>query len=74
LAFEKPVFPIAELSEPPQLDHGRIDRRRIAILPVEALGEDIRGEWPTIGRIARITRVRKPVGDGRIARRWRKGE
>jgi len=74
LAFEKPVFPLAEWSEAPQLDHGRIDRRHIAILPAEALGEDIRREWPTIGCIARVTRVREPVGDGRIARRWRKGK
>jgi len=71
-ALEKRAFPVVEWSEPPQLDHGRIDRRRIAIPPAEALGEDIRREWPTIGRIARVPRMREPVGNGRIARRWRK--
>jgi len=71
-AFGEPVFPLVEWSGSPQADHGRIDRRHIAVLPAEALGEDIRMGWPAIGCIVRVTREREPVGDGRIARRWRK--
>jgi len=63
---------LVEWSESPQAGHGRVDRRRIAVPAAEALGEDTRREWPAVGCIVRVTREREPVGDGRIARRWRK--
>ena len=67
-AFTEPVFPLAEWHEPPQFGHGRIDRRHIALLPVEALGEEMRKSWPTIRFIARLERRRDHVRRGRVTR------
>ena len=60
-AFTEPVFPLAEWHEPPQSGHGRIDQRHIALLPVEALGEEMRKSGPTICFIARLERGRDHV-------------
>ena len=67
-AFTEPVFPLAEWHEPPQSGHGRIDQRHIALLPVEALGEEMRKSWPTIRFIARLERGRDHVRRGRVIR------
>ena len=67
-AFTEPVFPLAEWHEPPQSGHGRIDQRHIALLPVAALGEEMRKSWPTIRFIARLERRRDHVRRGRVTR------
>ena len=67
-AFTEPVSPLAEWHEPPQSGHGRIDRRHIALLPVAALGEEMRKSWPTIRFIARLERRRDHVRGGRVTR------
>ena len=67
-AFTEPVFLLAEWHEPLQSGHGRIDRRHIALLPVEALGEEMRKSWPTIRFIARLERRRDHVRGGRVTR------
>ena len=67
-AFTEPVFPLAEWHEPPQSGHGRIDQRHIALLPVAALGEEMRKSWPTIRFIARLERRRDRVRRGRVTR------
>ena len=41
-AFNTPVFPLLEWQEAPQSGHGRIDQRRIEILPAEAMSEHMR--------------------------------
>ena len=38
-AFNDPVFPVKKSIASPEADHGRIEQRQIAILPVVALGE-----------------------------------
>ena len=67
-AFTEPVFPLAEWHEPPQSGHGRIDQRHIALLPVEALGEEMRKSGPTIRFIARLERRRDHVRRGGVTR------
>ena len=47
---------------------GGFDRRHIALLPVEALGEEMRKSWPTIRFIARLERRRDHVRGGRVTR------
>lgn len=61
-------FPLREWQDPPQLGHGRIDDRRIEILPVEALSEHMREQWPTIQSIARINRTRAHVRAGKTVK------
>ncbi|WP_419737837.1 ISAs1 family transposase [Ruegeria sp.] len=57
-----------EWRETPQSGHGRIDQRRIEILPVEALSEHMRKQWPTIRSIACISRTREHIRAGQITR------
>lgn len=67
-AFREPVFPLTEWQDPPKLGHGRIDTRRIDLLPVDALTEHMRSTWPSVRTIARVTRLRKHVRAGTIVK------
>ena len=60
--------PLREWQDPPQLGHGRIDQRQIAILPAEALSEYMREQWPTIQSIARVNRTRAHVRAGKTVK------
>ena len=64
--FNEPVSPLKEWQAPPEAGHGRIEQRKIAILPVEVLSEYIRERWPSAQSIARIDRKREHVRKGRI--------
>ena len=59
-------FPPGEAHEPADPGHGRIDQRSIALLPVEALSEQMRAAWPTVRAIACLTRRREHVRAGRV--------
>lgn len=50
------------------MGHGRIDQRRIELLPAEALSEHMREQWPTIQSIARINRTRAHIRAGQIVK------
>ena len=50
------------------MGHGRIDTRRIDLLPADALSEHMRALWPTVRTIVRITRKREHVRDGSISK------
>jgi predicted transposase YbfD/YdcC len=67
-AFKEPVFPLAQWHEQPQPGHGRIDQLEIELLPVSALSEYMRNAWPTIWRIARVTRNRQHVRVGNMTK------
>lgn len=59
-------FPPSKAHEPADLGHGRIDQRSIALLPLEALSEQMRAAWPTVRAIACLTRKREHVRTGRV--------
>ena len=64
-AFREPVFPPpSEAQEPADLGHGRTDQRSIALLPAEALSEQMRAASPTVRAIACLTRRRDHVRAG----------
>jgi len=65
-AFREPVFPPSEAHEPADLDQGRINQRSIALLPIEALSEQMRAAWPTVRMIAWLTRRRDHARAGRV--------
>ncbi len=50
------------------IGHGRIEQRHIALLPCEALSEDMRKEWDTIASIGQITRIRQHVRGGVVTK------
>jgi hypothetical protein len=50
------------------LGHGRIDLRRVDLLPAEALSEHMRSAWPSVRSIVRITRRREHVRAGNIVK------
>ena len=56
-AFAEPVFPLATFDSGATKAHGRIERRRIEVLPAQAA--DITQEWPTVSQICRVTRSRQ---------------
>jgi hypothetical protein len=50
-------FPLATFDSGATKAHGRIERRRIDVLPAQAA--DITQEWPTVSQICRVTRSRQ---------------
>ena len=61
-------FPLEKYREPANIGHGRIEQRHIALLPCEALSEDIRKDWDTIASIGQITRIRQHVRGGIVTK------
>ena len=59
LAFIDPVSPPKKFYAPPEADHGRIDHRQIAVLPVISLSKYMRDRWPGIESIAMVKRKRE---------------
>jgi len=49
--FGDSTFPLTGWNEPPRPGHDRIDRHHVAGPGVEALGEDMRRDWPTVRSI-----------------------
>jgi hypothetical protein len=64
--FREPVFPPSEAHEPADLGQGRVDKRSIALLPIEALSEQMRAAWSTVRMIAWLTRRRDHARAGRL--------
>jgi predicted transposase YbfD/YdcC len=50
-------FPLATFDSGAAKAHGRIERRRIEVLPAQA--PDITQDWPTVSQICRVTRSRQ---------------
>jgi predicted transposase YbfD/YdcC len=50
-------FPLATFDSGATKAHGRIEQRRIEVLPVQAAG--ITQDWPTVSQICRVTRSRQ---------------
>ena len=59
IASNEPTFPLKKSYATLEADHGRIEQRKIAILPVNALSEYMRDRWPSIKSIVRIGRTRE---------------
>jgi predicted transposase YbfD/YdcC len=56
-------FPLLSYESGVEKAHGRIERRRIDVLPAEAAG--IEDEWPTARQICRVTRWRQRKVNGK---------
>jgi predicted transposase YbfD/YdcC len=60
-AFNEPVSPLSS-HETVEKAHGRIEIRRIDVLPAEAA--DIGATWPLVAQVCRVTRIRQTLRNG----------